>query len=214
MNYHYVLGASDPEMARIEEILKGNNKPFSYATVDGRRVFPSTAYTANGVDREFTTGSIVTIECSINDVTPAIHIDHHRPGDPGFGLKPEQYLQASSIGQLLTLLELEATKKDKIIAAADHCLGHAYRGRCPGVDPEELLEERLKEKAAFQKISYDEIHQTFNDSVQRFKSLPQTIIAGQVVADTTREPEPVAYEKFVCWIYNNFSKENCKPRLE
>ena len=189
MTYHYVLGAPDPEMARIEEILKKDL--YSYATLDGRRVAPSTAYKANKIDPVATTDSIVTIECSVSDIKPVLYLDHHRPGDTGYGLPPERYLEASSLGQLLRHLNLEATPKDRLIAAADHCLGHAYRGRCPGVDPEELLEERLKEKAAFQKISYREINQTFNTSLQHFKSLPQTIIAGQVVVDTTKELDPV-----------------------
>ena len=191
MNYYFVLGASDPEMARIEEILKTNGKPFSYATMDGKRVFPSTAYSANGVDRKINLAEVVTVECAINGINPTIQIDHHRPGDPGFGLKPEQYLEASSIGQLLALLNIEPSQKDKIVAAADHCLGHAYRGRCPGVDPEELLEARLREKAAFQRISYQEIKKTFNASLERFKTLPSIVMGGQVVVDTRKEADPV-----------------------
>lgn len=31
-------------------------------------------------------------------------IDHHQPGDPGYGKEPRQFLPASSIGQLITLL--------------------------------------------------------------------------------------------------------------
>ena len=65
MTYHYVLGAPDPEMARIEEILKKDL--YSYATLDGRRVAPSTAYKANKIDPVATTDSIVTIECSVSD---------------------------------------------------------------------------------------------------------------------------------------------------
>ncbi len=191
MTYNFILGASDPEMARIEELLRANNKPFSYATVDGKRVFPSTAYKGNGVDRKIDSVEVVTIECAVDGLKATIQIDHHRPGDPGFGLKPEQYLEASSIGQLLALLDLEATKKDRIIAAADHCLGHAYRGRCPGVEPEELLEARLREKAAFQRISYQEIRKTFDASVERFKTLPSIVMGDQIVVDTRKEAEPV-----------------------
>src|SRR5690606_25622302 len=31
-------------------------------------------------------------------------IDHHRPGDPGYGRPPEEFLAASSIGQVITEL--------------------------------------------------------------------------------------------------------------
>ncbi|MEK7665019.1 MAG: hypothetical protein AAB361_02685, partial [Patescibacteria group bacterium] len=38
-----------------------------------------------------------------------------------------------------------------MVAAADHCLETAYRGRCPGVDPEALMRWRIETRAAFQK---------------------------------------------------------------
>lgn len=37
-----------------------------------------------------------------------------------------------------------------LTAAADHCLGAAYRGECPGADPDELLAWRVRERAKFQ----------------------------------------------------------------
>lgn len=37
-----------------------------------------------------------------------------------------------------------------MIAAADHCLAAAYRGECPGVDPDHLMAWRVKTRAAFQ----------------------------------------------------------------
>lgn len=37
-----------------------------------------------------------------------------------------------------------------LIAAADHCLAAAYRGECPGVDPDELMQWRVRSRAAFQ----------------------------------------------------------------
>jgi hypothetical protein len=109
-------------------------------------------------------------------------IDHHRLGDPGYGVPPAQFLIGSSLGQVLAelarlgVLELgagggqhapdttvpgavwshtdAADGKDRwfvshtddryleipsdlvLAAAADHCLQAAYRGECPGVDPE------------------------------------------------------------------------------
>src|SRR5690606_24433639 len=35
-------------------------------------------------------------------------------------------------------------------AAADHCLGAAYRGECPGVDPDALMHWRVAQRATFQ----------------------------------------------------------------
>src|SRR5690606_26369207 len=35
-------------------------------------------------------------------------------------------------------------------AAADHCLAAAYRGECPGVEPDALMRWRVENRAAFQ----------------------------------------------------------------
>jgi hypothetical protein len=111
-------------------------------------------------------------------------LDHHRPGDRGYGRPPAEYLTASSIGQVLMycapqLMALYhagceqpepflSNENDslgcrncnavvyvvprlRLIAAADHCLGAAYRGQCPGVDPNELMVWRAESRAQFQR---------------------------------------------------------------
>lgn len=132
--------------------------------------------------------SVIAVECSVEDITPAIVCDHHRPGDPGYGRPPSEFLPASSIGQVISLLadsgrlpqewtrrfvsgsyyssrgdiigstvrivsgqdgghldepsypgEVAIIPADIILcAAADHCLGAAYRGECPGADPRKI----------------------------------------------------------------------------
>lgn len=84
-------------------------------------------------------------------------LDHHHPGDPGFGLSPSEFFYASSLGQVLRelvrlglLSEAQNVGRHLMIAAADHCLGAAYRGECPGVDPRELGTFRADERARFQ----------------------------------------------------------------
>lgn len=111
-------------------------------------------------------------------------VDHHRPGDPGYGKPPEEFMSASSLGQVIALLHgqpgaiwtfgglpedfetigwglwsqghavdllYRPTPEQVLAAAADHCLEAAYRGRCPGVDPDELMRWRAESRAAFQK---------------------------------------------------------------
>jgi len=114
-------------------------------------------------------GRCILFECG-GDLPPdAERCDHHRPGDPGYGRPPEEYLAASSIGQLMALLGPtgwaaqrrimggaslhEAAQEINKIAAADHCLEAAYRGRCPGVDPDALMAWRVRQKAAFRRLS-------------------------------------------------------------
>jgi hypothetical protein len=48
---------------------------------------------------------------------------------------------------------LVPTREQILIAAADHCLEPAYRGRCPGVDPDELMRWRAESRAAFRVAS-------------------------------------------------------------
>ena len=83
-------------------------------------------------------------------------VDHHRPDDPGYGLSPADFVEASSIGQVVDLLGgncpvLPDGTDVRLVAAADHCLDAAYRGLCPGVDPDELMRWRARSRAAFQK---------------------------------------------------------------
>ena len=129
-----------------------------------------------------------------------VRVDHHRPGDPGYGLPPERFLEGSSIGQVFRLLATAGNLpwesigsslpvgewgKDPfsglpaviteshgsprgdgddsngqgcivpaallLVAAADHCLEAAYRGKCPGVDPDALMQWRAHSRAEFQK---------------------------------------------------------------
>ena len=44
-----------------------------------------------------------------------------------------------------------------LTAAADHCLESAYRGRCPGVDPDALMRWRAESRAAFQKRPVEDV---------------------------------------------------------
>ena len=86
-----------------------------------------------------------------------VAVDHHRPGDPGYGRPPAEFLAASSLGQVLALLGRDATPEDKIAAAADHCLTAAYAGACPGVDPAALAEWRDASRAVFQRRPVAEV---------------------------------------------------------
>lgn len=243
----WVLGANDPEMASIEELLREVGEEYIYALDEnGQRVHPGNAYRCPTpeVTEE---ARVYAVECI--DVLPEgwVRIDHHRPGDPGHGRPPEDFMAASSIGQVISELarlgrlpmglpvgsyewvgdwegkqraasrwfhwEAEArtafsggtlferfqapyrlapcdgyyifTRRvsgiaefaaspdemrgagavrvapDKIVrvhiphdlvlaAAADHCLAAAYRGECPGVDPDDLVRWRVERRAAFQ----------------------------------------------------------------
>lgn len=210
----WILGAADPEMEAIERLLGQADEVAVYASSDGlRRVYASDAYrddltvipSHTGRDGRLT---VYTVECAPPRMEGAEHvrIDHHRPGDPGYGRPPAEFLPASSIGQVVAALALlgripaswtltaRSTGKlgdiisdadrpgwgvivragepgygmghyddgsaDAVVAlipersiltaAADHCLAAAYRGECPGVEPDELMAWRIRSRSAFQ----------------------------------------------------------------
>ena len=225
----WILGAPDPEMEAIETLLRECGERVEYAIDDrGQRVSPATAYRCPPL--KVPAGSTVyAVECF--DVLPEgwVRIDHHRPGDPGYGRQPHEFLPASSIGQVVVVLarlgvlpeswerfggqaaglaacslgtigrfqlrhygapyELGVTSvsgplrslhvyviPEAIIfaAAADHCLGAAYRGECPGVDPDALMRWRVEQRATFQGRNAGQIL----DDIERARDLlsdPDTV---------------------------------------
>jgi hypothetical protein len=176
--YLFVLGASDPEMAEIETILANAGQRFVYALAgmgESARVHPGNAYKFAGISGEFENeDTVVLVECEpepsrmavLEAMVEVIRVDHHRPGDPGYGQLPEKFFEASSLGQIRALVtqitgvgfhEAEENERHALIAAADHCLEAAYRGRCPGVDPDRLMRWRAESRAAFQKRTVEAV---------------------------------------------------------
>lgn len=188
----WILGASDPEMEAIEALLRECGEQVTYATVGGRRVDAGSAYRADPVP-----GATNWVECESPGQAREVVVDHHHPGDPGYGRPPAEFLRGSSIGQVIAALAaapasetgplgrwtrtgLQASPGHGTLvyeraawhvavrgrvgyarwvtvppalvfaAAADHCLAAAYRGECPGVDPDALMRWRVTSRAAFQ----------------------------------------------------------------
>lgn len=212
----WILGASDPEMALIERHLNEAGEEVLYAAVHGRRVAAHEAYRATGLilptgepvlhPRD---GMVYLVECSVPVLdgsecdTAAIvrRIDHHRPGDPGYGRGPEEFLPASSIGQVLNALDPLGPMEvrggvwvfgagAKLVpaevvwtAAGDHCPAAAYRGQCPGVDPDSLMEFRVRVAAAFQKRSVEAVMAEVNAAIAAIEAAPKIVLGGAEVAD-------------------------------
>ena len=195
----WVLGASDPEMVEIEKLLRECGESVVYATIDGARVHPGNAYRADWPEVD---GDLILVECGfappddgeLSNLGTITRIDHHRMGGPGFARHPQEFLPASSLGQVLEFLARNKLVPGRcgpllldhgefsrpqpffyagvwqqdvawaggswyrrtvpqefvLTAAADHCLESAYRGLCPGVDPDALMQWRVKTRAAFQ----------------------------------------------------------------
>lgn len=157
-NQYFILGAPDPEMVTIERILKERGVPYGYATLRNRTVQAHEAYRADGTTSLIpANATIVFVECSVMGLYPSHIIDHHHEGDPGYGKLPAEYLEGSSIGQFLKFMGIEPTQAHRVVAAADHCLMHAYQGRCPGVTAEELQQWRTQTRAIARGLTETEL---------------------------------------------------------
>ena len=194
-NYFFVLGAKDPEMQEIIRVLDSQSIPWAFATVAGMPVRTSEAYKATGVQGLIPCDSkIVFVECEVLGLFPHEICDHHNEGDPGFGMPPARYMEGSSLGQVLRLLGIEPTHEQHIIAAADHCLRHAYAGMCPGVTPEELADWRERSRAALREITVEEIRSRIDNAIEVLKNAPRIRIADEEVAwfpVTVERPEEI-----------------------
>lgn len=182
----FILGALDPEMHTIEQLLVSEKCHFVHARIDGRRVVSGNAYVADALSDDINwTQPVVWVECSVPALRCEQHkvADHHRPGDPGYGLLAERYWQGSSLGQVCTLLQIAQNKPLSIIAASDHCLNHAYQGLCPGVDPFDVRQSRIASRAQFQRISQEQMIKKIDAAIAVIKGLPTIEIGGHPFKD-------------------------------
>lgn len=223
----FALGAPDPEMEAIEMLLTECWVPYVYATVDGQRVHAGNAYLAD-VPIVPTGTKVYAVEC-INTLPDGWRrIDHHRPGDPGFGRPPAEFFEASSIGQVISALGQHVDypttwarvsvsrhphwcghiERDTLgyvarttsspgdpgddnddtatatripghivmVAAADHCLGAAYAGKCPAVAPIELGKFRATERARYQDRAVCDVLADIESTSQALLCAPMVIL--------------------------------------
>ncbi|HXH05754.1 MAG TPA: hypothetical protein VNI83_04100 [Vicinamibacterales bacterium] len=70
-----------------------------------------------------------------------------------------------------------------LAAAADHCLAAAYRGECPGVDPDALMRWRVETRAAHQGRSVESILIDLEAARRALRSAPRIDLGGEPVAD-------------------------------
>lgn len=191
--YFFVLGAPDHEMQEIARVCRERGLAHGHALIEGRIVHSHQAYDATGVRGVIPSGyHIVFVECAVMGLYPDVVIDHHKPGDPGYGKTPEQYLEGSSLGQFLELVGMEPTQRQRVIAAADHCLTAAYAERCPGVTREELQAFRQETRSMARRIPEHELLRQVNEAVSVLMQAPKIMLAGHSVAWIEEPPAEVS----------------------
>lgn len=199
----FVLGAQDPEMREIERALRRTARPFVHAARRDQRSMPRTAYEADGVVRVSRAGrpmpavlppleAAAFVECTVAGHPPLLRVDHHHPGDPGYEKGADAYLEGSSLGQVLQLLEMEPNPTQRLLAAADHCLSAAYKGECAGVDPGELLFLRASWQARMSGRSLGDVVEGILHAGQQVRRHYDSERGEAVFADPTAVPQDLA----------------------
>jgi len=199
----FVLGAQDPEMREIERVAQSAGHAFVHAAKGRRRVAPKTAYEADGVVRVgpdriprpavlLPTAPAVFVECALGGRVPVLRVDHHQPGDPGWGMAAADYLAGSSLGQVLMLLEREPTDTQRLLAASDHCLTAAYQGECPGVDPNDLLFLRASWRALVSGRTLSDVMEGIADAARRVRRHHDSELGEARFLDPTEIPPDLA----------------------
>lgn len=178
----FVLGAPDFEMQAIQGVLRHTKQKWGYAEIQGRRVRPAEAYQATTPMGTLCDAVPVFVECRSPMDGEAIIVDHHNPGDPGFGKPPKEAWRASSIGQVYELLGLSPEQfkprlygrrwDPRVIAAADHCLRAAFEGQVPGVTPFMVVEYRDWVRAGFLKVAPDQYKRTLAKAERVIEQAP------------------------------------------
>lgn len=207
----FILGANDPEMREIVQVLTAAGEKFAYACQRGARVRATNAYSANSISGALPEGAeLVFVECAVLFLNPAIIIDHHQPGHPGYDCAPADYLNGSSLGQVLSLLGKEPTELQRIICAADHCPDAAYRGECPGVSPSALADWRLESKAAVKGLTVEELRRRVEEQRVCLQNAERVDIAGTQVAwmpESTDETPDAAARYGIPFMYRTSEKD-------
>lgn len=154
--FRFILGALDPEMIMIEKLLSEHSIPFEVAQVykDSKlkRANHAECYRSkmsDGIAYPKPQRHDVWIECEPVGGKKAItavggrFIDHHYPGDLGYGMSAQQHADASSIAQLCKLLEIPMTDEILLASAIDHGLAAAYRNEIPGIFADDVYRRQV-----------------------------------------------------------------------
>jgi hypothetical protein len=183
---HFVIGQKDPESEEIERVILSKKLGrITHAQFEGGPVGPRTAYEADPIGRGYDDFTIL-IECRPRGLSlgeTVILIDHHHQGDPGWDASPSEYWRGSSLGQLMNLMRLPANRRQRAIAAMDHCFAAAIRGECPGAPPSVVLQVKIDEIAKAHKVSGWKVRRHIRAHRGRLKHCDSVSLGSERVVD-------------------------------
>lgn len=185
MEVIWKLGAKDPEMDRIEEVLNEIGERVEHAMIDGERVHVENAYRADPVVREHAFIP-VWVECrsrGTRKTDAGLIVDHHRRGDPGYALASKHFWDASSLGQVFGLIRHRPSRHDLTIAAVDHSPRDAFAGKCPGVQAHDATWHRRIQIATSCNVDTRAVQYLVDEYGAMFADARTIEIAGEAVLD-------------------------------
>jgi hypothetical protein len=207
------LGASDPEMNMIDRLLRECGATVRYAELGGRRVRPADAYRAENIGPDATLvvecgpapdGAVICDHHRPGDsgygkqpseFLPAsslgqviAHLGQRMCDQQDMGMTLAYRSGAWRLAEKGTMAYREAVVPENILfaAAADHCLAAAYRGECPGVEPDALMEWRVRSRAVFQCRSAEEVLADVASARQALRSAPVLQLTDGIAARDMR----------------------------
>lgn len=151
-----IFGGTDHEEQAARKVCQWRGIWTATATVNGVKCHAGNAYQADGCDidgnyygnDDAPIVEVVIFECADGACPKNGQIlarcDHHNPGDHGYGLGPDKFWEASSLGQLCAILGVDPIEELLMVAAGDHCPAAAYKGLCPGIDPVKFRVHRIE----------------------------------------------------------------------
>lgn len=202
----FLLGADDAEMRLIESLLRDAGQAFVPAAGAGgarlRPGEPPALAMQTLTDEGFgAVGTLYLVECAARAQDAGLRelarqaygaehvvvIDHHDTPEATF--PPARFFEAASVGQVWRLLHGDATPPPEVVyeAAADHCLGAAFAGQCPGVERAALWAHCVQTRAATYGATA-ELLDAASATLQRAKPHPAFAERNLFVADLSSDP--------------------------
>lgn len=206
-----ICGASDPEM----EIIKAFCRKMSIKYID-MACTPAQAYGQMEIDQELIDNNhIVYVEFKPknNIGNNNTIIDHHNPGDPGYGEDKKHYA-FSSLGQFINYFNISFDEETDdgynlrallvYAMAADHCLTDAYNDVYPEIymQFQYFLEYRIYIKANYAKMPFEAVLNNYKNTIEYIKKVNTKFINNEQTIIIKNDSEDAKYLNEIAAIVN------------
>jgi hypothetical protein len=185
--HYFILGSEDLEMYTIRNYLNRLDlRYFAALNENFKRCSGGYSNSIFPIHKHPDLADMIPIfvECCPKGGYPenAVIIDHHTPGSFGYDLGPDKFVEASSLGQVLAIVNYddgpqfdgtnwiykgEKLNQDWVLTMAyDHCLPRALNNECPGVTASAVFDFRNFKRAQYRRVDKKVILNELNMHVE------------------------------------------------